>query len=115
KSGNPRGLYCGMGVCHDCLVTINDGLSCRACMTKVADGMRIERQNAGKLSIAPKAVDLAPLRPATAPVRHIDVLVVGAGPGGLSAAIVARRAGLEVLVLDERPSPGGQFYKQPVV
>jgi glycine/D-amino acid oxidase-like deaminating enzyme len=115
KSGNPRGLYCGMGVCHDCLVTINGGLSYRACMTKVADGMRVERQAAGKVSIAPEALDLAPLRTATAPIRQIDVLVVGAGPGGLCAAIAARRAGLDVLVLDERPSPGGQFYKQPVV
>jgi len=115
RAGAPRGLYCGMGVCHDCLVTIDGRLSQRACLTKVADGMWVERQGAGKLSIAPRTVDLAPPRMATAPVRHTDVLVVGAGPGGLSAAIAARRAGLDVLVVDERPGPGGQFYKQPVV
>jgi len=41
-----------------------------------------------------------------------DVAVIGAGPAGLSAALAARRAGASVLVLDEYPEPGGQFYKQ---
>lgn len=40
----PRGLYCGMGVCYDCLVVVNGRPSTRACMTYVADGMRIELQ-----------------------------------------------------------------------
>jgi predicted molibdopterin-dependent oxidoreductase YjgC len=38
----PRGLYCGMGVCYECLVTI-DGLHAqRACITPAEDGMVIE-------------------------------------------------------------------------
>jgi D-hydroxyproline dehydrogenase subunit alpha len=41
-----------------------------------------------------------------------DVAVVGAGPAGLSAALVAAGAGARVAVLDEYPQPGGQFYKQ---
>lgn len=45
-------------------------------------------------------------------VLAADVVVIGAGPGGLSAALSARRAGASVLVLDEYPEPGGQFYKQ---
>src|SRR5262249_6705239 len=40
-----------------------------------------------------------------------DVLVVGAGPAGLSAARALARAGADVIVVDERPHPGGQFYK----
>ncbi len=39
--------------------------------------------------------------------------MIGAGPAGLSAARVAAKAGLEVLVVDERNYPGGQYYKQP--
>ncbi|MFE9020990.1 sarcosine oxidase subunit alpha family protein [Streptomyces sp. NPDC007808] len=38
---------------------------------------------------------------------HTDVLVVGAGPAGLSAAAAAARSGARVLLVDERPEPGG--------
>ena len=38
-----------------------------------------------------------------------DVLVVGAGPAGLSAAIAAARAGAETLLIDEWPQPGGSW------
>lgn len=37
----PRGLYCGMGVCFECAVTI-DGQTQRACITQVRDGMVVE-------------------------------------------------------------------------
>ena len=42
-----------------------------------------------------------------------DLLVVGGGPAGIAAAGAARRAGLSVVLVDERPSLGGQIYKQP--
>jgi predicted molibdopterin-dependent oxidoreductase YjgC len=38
----PRGLFCGMGVCFECLVTINDIPEQRACMTLIEPGMKIE-------------------------------------------------------------------------
>lgn len=41
KSNSPRGVYCGIGHCFECRVTI-DGISgVRACLTDVVDGMRI--------------------------------------------------------------------------
>lgn len=43
----------------------------------------------------------------------IDLLVVGGGPAGISAARTADDAGLSVLLVDERPTLGGQIYKQP--
>ena len=42
RQGTPRGLFCGMGVCYDCLVTIDGQRNRRACMTMVSDGLRIE-------------------------------------------------------------------------
>ena len=42
-----------------------------------------------------------------------DLLVIGGGPAGLGAAIEARRLGLEVGLVDERPTLGGQIFKQP--
>ncbi|GAA1757287.1 2Fe-2S iron-sulfur cluster-binding protein [Luedemannella helvata] len=38
---------------------------------------------------------------------HCDVLVVGGGPAGLSAAVEAVREGARVILVDERPEPGG--------
>ncbi|HRK23449.1 MAG TPA: NAD(P)/FAD-dependent oxidoreductase [Beijerinckiaceae bacterium] len=40
-----------------------------------------------------------------------DLLIVGAGPAGMAAAIAARRAGLSVVVADENPAAGGQVYR----
>lgn len=44
-SETPRGPYCMMGVCFDCLVIIDGMGSRQACMTPVRAGMRVERQN----------------------------------------------------------------------
>ena len=41
----PRGLFCGMGICYDCLVTVNDVPHIRACMTQVAEAMTIETRS----------------------------------------------------------------------
>lgn len=43
-AGDPRGVFCGMGVCFDCLVVIDGRPSQRACMTLVADGMWVQAQ-----------------------------------------------------------------------
>jgi len=42
--GQLAGSYCGMGVCHCCLVAIDGTPKRRACQTQVRDGMRIETQ-----------------------------------------------------------------------
>lgn len=40
---------------------------------------------------------------------HCDVLVVGAGPAGLSATLAAARSGARVILVDELPQPGGSL------
>ncbi len=45
-------------------------------------------------------------------MRRYPLVIVGAGPAGLSAAIEAARAGVKVLVVDENLRPGGQMFKQ---
>lgn len=42
-----------------------------------------------------------------------DLIVVGAGPAGAAAALAASEAGLQVVLLDEAASPGGQVYRAP--
>ena len=106
--GSTRGVFCGMGVCQECLVIVDGRPGQRACMTPVSDGMVISRQ--------PVLPDLAGLALTPAPVhreRACDVLVVGAGAAGMLAGAHAAEAGLDVVVVDERPKLGGQFYKQP--
>lgn len=34
----PRGVFCGIGVCYDCLVEVNGQRDVRACQRRVADG-----------------------------------------------------------------------------
>jgi|SRR5262245_32870742 len=43
-SGMPRAPYCLMGVCFDCLVTIDGVGSRQACLVPVRDGMKVETQ-----------------------------------------------------------------------
>lgn len=45
-------------------------------------------------------------------MERYDLIVVGAGPSGLSAAIEAAKKGLNVIVFDENEKPGGQLFKQ---
>jgi D-hydroxyproline dehydrogenase subunit alpha len=42
-----------------------------------------------------------------------DLAIIGGGPAGMAAAIVACGQGLEVCLLDEQPRFGGQIYRQP--
>jgi len=39
-----RGVFCGIGVCHDCLVTVNGVDGVRACRREAVDGDRVERE-----------------------------------------------------------------------
>ncbi|CAN5397942.1 hypothetical protein BH09ACT4_BH09ACT4_05910 [soil metagenome] len=46
--------------------------------------------------------------------EHVyDVLIVGGGPAGMAAASTASNSGLSTVLIDERPTLGGQVYKQP--
>lgn len=105
-TGAPRGLHCGMGACFDCVVSVDGRIGQRACMTKVADGMIVSGE---------PTVPLVPLasepEAEESPEQSCDVLVIGGGPAGLSAAIAAAEAGASVVVLDERAATGGQYAK----
>ena len=48
--GESRGIFCGMGVCFDCLVVVDGKPNTRACMTWIKAGMNIRTQDGLKAS-----------------------------------------------------------------
>ncbi len=44
-------------------------------------------------------------------LSHYQVIVIGAGPAGLTAATQVANQGVSVALLDEQPAPGGQIYR----
>ena len=112
RQGEARGIYCGMGVCFECLVNVDGRGHQRACMTPVRAGMKVRAQHHAAVSAGAGGAPLAPPPHGERPVVEVDLLVLGAGPAGLAAAVAAADAGASVTLLDERPEPGGQYYKQ---
>ncbi|MCB8888290.1 FAD-dependent oxidoreductase [Vreelandella malpeensis] len=109
RQGGLHGHYCGMGACFECLVNVDGHHGVRACMTPAQQGQTVTRHPyKSPLTHTPSH--------ATPKSSHeivtTDVLVIGGGPAGLQAALSARQAGADVLLVDERPSLGGQYYKQ---
>lgn len=42
ESGNPRGIYCNIGHCYECRVTVNGESNIRACLTPIQENMVVE-------------------------------------------------------------------------
>lgn len=55
RRGEPRGLFCNMGVCFECLVEVDGYANQRACQTVVGAGMRVRLQRGlGYRDVAPE-------------------------------------------------------------
>lgn len=106
-SGAQRGVFCGMGVCNECAVDVDSRGGELACMTYVKDNMKVATQNQHREVPEVHATQMIEQ------VLTTDLLVIGAGPAGMSAAAVAAEAGLNVIIIDERSNMGGQYFKQP--
>ena len=44
REKEPRGIFCGIGMCYDCLVVVDGVPNQRACMTAAREGMQVEIQ-----------------------------------------------------------------------
>ncbi len=107
RDGAPLGLFCANGQCASCVV-IADGVAVKACMTPVSDGMHLRPAD----SLPELPVDDEPAELGTTRVRPVDVLVMGAGPAGLAAAIELGAAGVDTLLVDDKDRPGGKLVLQ---
>lgn len=43
-AGSERGIFCGIGICQDCVVTVNSTEGVRACQRTACDGDVVERE-----------------------------------------------------------------------
>ncbi|MCP2326845.1 thioredoxin reductase [Hamadaea flava] len=95
-------VFCGIGVCQACVAP--DGT--RPCLTPSVDSQQITDTQA---ETAPGSTHNRD------PQQEEELVVVGAGPAGLSAALAAADAGVRVLVVDRGGKPGGQYLRQSTV
>ncbi len=108
KNGRPRGLFCAIGKCSSCLVTVDGIPNVKSCVTLVREGMDVRSQR------GPGAIDpgFRPRPRPPWPELETEVTIVGGGPAGLAAAQALLEHGLRPLIVDENPHPGGQLVKQ---
>jgi predicted molibdopterin-dependent oxidoreductase YjgC len=53
RNGRLRGLFCGIGVCFDCLLTVDGIPDQRACLVEARDGMQVRtQQGVGRAGLA---------------------------------------------------------------
>ncbi len=107
RDGSAQGIFCANGQCSKCMVIAN-GIPVKSCMTPVRPNMIVE------------TADGLPEMPASVPpveigdVEHVetDVLIIGGGPAGLSAAIELGRHGIRTLIIDDKHKLGGKLVLQ---
>jgi len=44
-------------------------------------------------------------------IEHCNILIIGAGPAGMAAALAAAPSGARIVVIDDNPAPGGQIWR----
>jgi len=107
KDSSPQGIFCANGQCSQCNV-ISNGVPVKACMTPLREGMVIESCNG--LPELPANDD--PVSVGDSEIIDIDVLVIGAGPAGLSATKLLGENNLNVILVDDKDRLGGKLVLQ---
>lgn len=122
REEKPRGVLCGIGACFDCLVTVNGIPDVRACQRTIAPEDTITTQPGATLptphtAASPPEPSTSSAVPSASPSpserrSSAGVVVVGAGPAGMAAALAAAEAGADVVLVDAGRAVGGQFHRQ---
>ncbi len=107
KDGAPQGIFCANGQCAQCGV-VADGLPVKSCMVPVRPDMRVEPLDGRPVL---PAVDRG-LQTRAIETEHVECLIVGGGPSGLTAAIELGKAGVRTLIVDDKHRLGGKLVLQ---
>ncbi len=108
RDGGAQGIYCVNGQCSQCMVIV-DGKPVKGCMTPVEEGLEVF-----SVEGLPELKDLQPeaaVIPKT-PEFDVDVLIIGGGPAGISAAIELGKVGINTLIIDDKHELGGKLSLQ---
>jgi thioredoxin reductase/Fe-S-cluster-containing hydrogenase component 2/bacterioferritin-associated ferredoxin len=108
KDRAPQGIFCANGQCAQCSV-IADGLPVKSCMVPVTEGMAVMPME-GK-PVLPE-VDEAEVQFRDIETLQVECLILGGGPAGLSAAVELGKAGVGVLLVDDKAALGGKLVLQ---
>jgi len=106
KDGSAQGIFCANGQCAKCSVIV-DGVPMKSCMTIVNAGMKVE-----SVEGLPKLPETAKHKINDIEELEYDVLIIGGGPAGLSAAIQLGEHNIKTLVVDDKTEPGGKLVLQ---
>lgn len=107
KDGSPLGIFCANGQCSQCMV-LADGMPVKACMGLARAGQHVEP--ADGLPVLPKVTGITKFKSILE--RKVQVLIIGGGPAGLSAAIELGQRGVQVLLVDDKHRLGGKLVLQ---
>ena len=107
KDGSPQGIFCANGQCAQCTVIV-DGYPKKSCMTPLKEGMVIESCN----SLPELPAEDNPVNVADAQILETDVLIIGAGPAGLSASKLLGEKNVNVILVDDKDRTGGKLVLQ---
>jgi len=107
KDNAAQGIFCANGQCAQCMVVAN-GVPVKSCMTKVEENMVIESVEG--LPTLPKTIE--DFQFSCTEEVNIDVLIIGGGPAGLSAALQLGERGIETLIVDDKDRLGGKLVLQ---
>jgi hypothetical protein len=92
RSGAPRGVFCGIGVCFDCLVTVGDERDVRACRRRARDGDVVTTQTREPVPAGSRGAVTGP-RPGPGP---------GPGPEAVQESASATRGKSDATAAEER-------------
>jgi len=107
KGAAPQGIFCANGQCSQCNVLV-DGIVRKACVTALKAGMDVRTVHGVPVLVA----DDSPAQPERIEVLKTEVLVIGGGPSGLSAAAELAERGFSVVLADDKETLGGKLVLQ---